>query len=99
MSNDFVEQMKRFVLDPKNEDAFAEALHNILPHYTKWRWGQDSIFRRYFTAWQESGFLLMPNHYYNPVPDIPRLSRQSLGTPFRGKLSTARRRRDALHAQ
>ena len=30
--------------------------------------------RRYFRLWQQYGFHITPNHYYEPVPDTSKLS-------------------------
>ncbi len=69
-----VQEIETFALDPANHDAFAEALTRILPTYTRFGWGQASVYKRHFLRWQQAGFSVYPNHYYSPIPDLPRLS-------------------------
>ena len=68
------QQIVDYALDPANQERFAELLAKILPAYTTWVWGQDNIYRRYFNRWQQAGFNLTPNHYYNPIPYAAHLS-------------------------
>jgi len=72
-SDGFERAIVHYALQPENADRFARLLEVILPHYTRWEWGRDSILRRHFNKWQEAGFNLLPNHYYVPVPDIASL--------------------------
>lgn len=68
------ETILRYALAEENQESFANLLKEILPSYTAWTWGRDSIYRKFFNAWQQSGFNLSPNHYYSPIPDIGTLS-------------------------
>jgi len=65
--------IEAFALDPENHDAFADALTRILPHYTRFQWGQPAVYKRHFLEWQQAGFTIYPNHYYSPIPDLTRL--------------------------
>lgn len=70
---DFEQSVVRFALREENFDRFAHLLKEILPVYVRWTWGHDGPYRRHFNAWQQSGFSLLPNHYYSPVPDVAQL--------------------------
>lgn len=63
-----------FASDPANADRFAELLRRVLPPYLRWAWGEETPVRRHFAAWQSSGFNLLPNHHYVPIPDLARLA-------------------------
>jgi hypothetical protein len=67
------DEILKYALDDDNLESFAKLLKKILPKYTTWVWGQDSIYRRHFNEWQKSGFNLLPNHYYSPIPDVENL--------------------------
>lgn len=67
------EEILDYALKKENYGSFAQLLKKILPAYTDWSWGQDGIYRSYFNEWQRSGFNLMPNHFYSPIPDIGQL--------------------------
>ena len=69
-----------FVSDPANADRFARLLQRVLPDYLGWGWSQDSPLRRHFDTWQASGFNLLPNHHYVPIPDLAQLA-QRQATP------------------
>lgn len=73
IENQFEEEILKYALQKENYESFANLLKKILPAYTKWTWGQEGLYRKYFNEWQESGFTLMPNHYYSPVPDVGRI--------------------------
>jgi hypothetical protein len=64
------EQIVQYALNENNYEKFAELLCKILPAYSKWQWGVDSVYRRYFNKWQQNGASLLPNHFYSPVPDM-----------------------------
>lgn len=66
----FEKAIVRYALKESNRNRFAKLLEEILPTYTRWSWGDDGTFRRYFNSWQQSGFNLSPNHYYSPIPDV-----------------------------
>jgi len=70
----FEEEILKYALAEENSDRFASLLNEILPRFTSWIWGENTIYRRKFNEWQRSGFNLMPNHYYSPIPDINQLS-------------------------
>ncbi len=78
----FEEEIVQYAAQPENQESFARLLKRILPAYTQWTWGKDSIYRRHFNSWQSSGFNLAPNHYYCPMPDTRQLSAGDLNRTF-----------------
>lgn len=70
---EFKKEILNYALKEENHEDFAKLLNEILPIYTAWTWGQDGVYRRHFNDWQRSGFILMPNYYYSPIPDVSRV--------------------------
>ena len=70
---EFEKEILNYALKEENHEDFAKLLNKILPLYTSWTWGQDGVYRRHFNDWQRSGFILMPNHYYSPIPDVSQM--------------------------
>lgn len=70
------QQIEEFARQPENLEAFALILEKVIPGYTRFAWGQPVAYKKFFTRWQQAGFTLYPNHYYSPIPDLTRLTRE-----------------------
>lgn len=54
--------------DPENMNRIASLISKILPKYLT-----DSNYTKFFQFWEQHGFHITPNHFYQPIPDTRTL--------------------------
>jgi|CXWL01.1.fsa_nt_gi predicted O-methyltransferase YrrM len=74
------DQVRAFAKE--NWDEFARILAEVLPEHVTFKWGEDPGYKRHFRAWQQAGVTILPNHFYQPVPDLNSMSSEALNAPL-----------------